>query len=79
MSLRARPPVKPAKIVVQLGERWIDKDAKRPAVVVMLGAGTVSYRYIQGVNGSGLWRRGITPAQTITYEDWLRRFTKEKR
>lgn len=63
-------------------ERWVDKGSKRPAVVVAIGRGqssdvTVSYRYVQGINGSGLWRRGVVPVQTINIHDWLRRFAPE--
>jgi hypothetical protein len=60
--------------------RWIDKGCKRVAVVISVSEApaTVSYRYVQSVNGSGLWKRGVVPTQTISFADWQRRFRPEK-
>lgn len=81
---------KPVRIggprVPAVGDRWIDKGCSRVAIVtgtseVELNGRTskhVTYRYQQGVNGSNLWKRGIAPPQTISLEDWTRRFKPEK-
>lgn len=68
------------EVVVTPSGRWIDKGCKRVAVVISVSVApaTVSYRYVQGVNGSGLWKRGVVPTQTISYADWQRRFRPEK-
>lgn len=58
-------------------ERWLDKGCKRIATVVDVADGRVSYRYAQG-GQNGLWRRGVTPVQTIPLADWLRRFKPER-
>lgn len=58
---------------VAVDERWLDKGCKRIATVVAVERERVSYRYAQG-GQNGLWRRGVTPVQTIPLADWLRRF-----
>lgn len=68
-------------------ERWVDKGTKRAVIIISIGRGersdvTVTYRYVPGIGRSGMWRRGVTPLQTVTIHDWLRRFVpepKEKR
>ncbi len=60
---------------------WIDRGSGRTVVVTGvsydLDAWRVSYRYVQGVGGSGLWRRGVTPEQAVSVDDWQRRFTEK--
>ncbi len=61
----------------QVGERWVRKDCNRSLLGDHDGMTfTIGYRYISGIGGSGLWKRGLTPQQTIDGKDWVGLFKR---
>ena len=45
--------------------RWYHIKAKRPVKVVADRGTHVDFHYIQGLGGSALFKRGVTPVQTL--------------
>ena len=82
---RGNTVIKRAPTAPAVGSRWIHIDCKRSVIVVgirsMIRVGPpaqyVEYRYIQGLGGSNLWKRGVTPTQSVAVDDWHRRFKPE--
>lgn len=62
------------------GEKYVNKGSKRTVLVVgtrYIGdqdefRGEVDFRYVAGLGGSNLWKRGVTPTQTLSLEDFNR-------
>lgn len=71
-------------MIPQVGERWVRRGCDRSVLVVDVAhAGdrdgltmTVGYRYVSGIGGSGLWKRGLTPRQTVDGKEWARLFVR---
>lgn len=72
-------------IIPQVGERWSNRDCRRDALVVAIRhsgdredgwQSEIDFRYVAGVGGSNLWKRGVTPTQTVDLVDWNRLFRR---
>lgn len=50
---------------MKVGDRWFHIKAKRPVVIVAVRETEVDFHYVQGMGGTQLFRRGVTPTQTL--------------
>ena len=59
------------------GTRWFHVKAKRPAVIVADRGTHVDFHYVQGMGGTQLFRRGVTPVQTLPRAQFDKFFKSE--
>ena len=59
------------------GDRWFHTKAKRPVRIVADRGTHIDFHYVQGLGGTQLFKRGLTPTQTLPRAEFEKFFKPE--